>query len=1037
MGFNLLSSLESSLLNDDSIFVKFLRWWFSAYTPLEEYEQFINPTKVDNDVLSTYHKDEKGLLVGEFIDVEDNFDLNGLQNLITSISLYVAGFNDLTTASKRHKAAQVIRGLLESMWFDYQTDQFVAKNDVLVDLSSQQAKGYHNAERFEKIFTNSNSNLLALVVSDLPAVGHNLEPCDEDIINCILSNIVLGDNDNGFNLKYINSSTLEYIGFNYDKAVSNGLLNLEHIYSSYANYQISSKMFDCDYTLAQKLYKNEKFYFSRTVNGACSDGIIEIHFEEDFTFEKNTFAFLKGNVEFSQDINTTLRTLDNNVYNSSNGTLYLNNELIKYYRPNFESNIQLTNVSRINNGAFLCQSIQDIAIQNITINTLEIGEYAFYGCGRLNTVDTNKPITKIGSYAFNNTRLYDQNDYVIVKNALIKADRNTPLIIFGNDPITYVASNAIRTDVSWNYMVIEKDNVYFEEDAIRNPRLESVILYTDEFNLTDDHFQHSSPIIYSYYDVSSSFSELIIRNYFNVMIDSPSNRYNKVLYLTAGYQDPNYTFLPGELIYAGYNVLGYTTTSGNHYIDEVNYTINYFRDTMKVYYMYYECEDNHQYSQMYTVDAFNHAKDCLNCCRVEKENHQLVYQAYGAYSDDLHNEYCSCGYSGRSGHHYHLEATSNATHSLICDDCGHEMDFLHDYEDKYIGIGTELYTGRECSVCGHQLLYNLLTVIDNGDNHILSNGETLDHDYILMEFQGYTIMMCKYCGHHVHNGLIGSSDGDSTHNLYCECCQTVCHMPHVCTEYQNEDSDLFDGYHSKECDLCGATIYEAHLYDVDEAYEDGHHLICSLCGATTIWSHDAASSSNPTPYCHTVYCDYCQCYYYVSHSFEYYDIMDSDNIGHYVICNECGYYKKVSHNNTRYFNASGHYDICDDCGYEGSIIQHIPLFDCTSVDPHDHYMYCSGCSYTLATTLNYTSYHEYAHFCKCSICQLQIVEPHEENCVYYDEELHTYMCYLCDVNYLMPHFVNDHLIIYENYEPGYDLWVCTYCGYMEIRRREE
>ena len=37
----------------------------------------------------------------------------------------------------------------------------------------------------------------------------------------------------------------------------------------------------------------------------------------------------------------------------------------------------------------------------------------------------------------------------------------------------------------------------------------------------------------------------------------------------------------------------------------------------------------------------------------------------------------------------------------------------------------------------------------------------------------------------------------------------------------------------------------------------------------------------------------------------------------------------------------------------------------------------------------------------------------------------------------MPHFVNDHLIIYENYEPGYDLWVCTYCGYMEIKRREE
>ena len=80
---------------------------------------------------------------------------------------------------------------------------------------------------------------------------------------------------------------------------------------------------------------------------------------------------------------------------------------------------------------------------------------------------------------------------------------------------------------------------------------------------------------------------------------------------------------------------------------------------------------------------------------------------------------------------------------------------------------------------------------------------------------------------------------------------------------------------------------------------------------------------------------------------------------------------------------------------------------------------------------------EYDHYCKCQICNLQILEAHDENCTYYDDELYIYYCDLCQIQYLMPHFVNDHVIIYENYEPGYDLWVCTYCGYMEVRRREE
>ncbi|MBO4668104.1 MAG: leucine-rich repeat protein [Bacilli bacterium] len=946
--------------------------------------------------------------------------LGGICNLYNWAVNYNTDPSNITEQQFYAMVVKTVIHLLAYMKFESQVNQYVMNNDILVDLNSQQADGYSNVIKFKKVFTSLNSDFNALAASTMPAVGHNLEPCDEDIINCILSNIEFGSDDHGFNIKMIDSDTYEYIGFNYEKAVDNGTLTFSKIMSE-DEMIISSKMFDCDYTLAQKLFKNRYDNYWTSLKGTSTDGINHIHFQDKCTIDDNTFAFLKGQVKFTANniyapFIFNCESLD--VYSLDSGSIYHNKKLLKHGMPGntIVNNNTIENVEEIGVGAFLCQPIQNLTIDNsncISIENLTIDNYAFYSCRRLESVNTATDIDYIGTYSFSHSKMHSGKKEVIINNALIKAKSDTPLYVNGNSTYDYIAPKAL-TNYQYNYVVIESDDITFASNSLSSNKLENIIIYTDSPIMNDYALGMHTPNIYSAYNLSGVFNNITIQNTIDITLLKPNEQpITKSLVLDTTYQDPNVIFTQNELSITGYNGLGYVINDDNVYYNEVMTSVNFFQYANEELHLYYECSVSHQ-SNITPTNHSYHIIECVNCMKKEKVDHTYVI------TEIIENN-----------------EIDDRCHQLTCNVCNATKEDFHTIQFGLIEINNELYYGRMCTECEFESPITHITVTDNGENHLLSNGEYLPHDYIPMEFQGYTIMMCKYCGHHVHNGLIGSSDGNSTHNLYCELCQTICHMPHVCDDYENQNNDLYDGYHRKKCTICNTYIFESHTYVVDDNYEDGHHLICTLCGATTTWSHDPVNSCNPTPYSHTEYCEFCQCYYYVSHTFQFYDIIESDSNGHYVQCETCGYIKQVSHINNVYYNDYGHYNHCSICGYEGSIVQHTPFFNCNSIDPHDHYMYCSGCGYTLATTLIYSVYHEYEHFCKCSICNVQIAEAHEENCVYYDDELHLYICYLCDVNYLMPHFVNDHVIIYENYEPGYDLWVCTYCGYMEVRRREE
>ena len=964
-------------------------------------------------------------------DISSYFNVVSALNFVANL---VGDFFNVDKIDEYCDMARTVIHLLSNMVIETQLNQYVMKNDGLVDINSQQAYGYANAIKFKKVFTYANSDITKLAQSALPAVGHNVEPCDEDIINCILSNINFGTNDHGFNIKKIDNNTYEYIGFNYEKAVSNGTLTFSKIMSE-NEMIISSKMFDCDYTRAQKLFKNRyDNYWDSYLDSKSNDGIIHIHFQDRCTISDDTFSFLKGQVQFTAN-STYMPTIfkSDNVDNYSliDGSIYHNKKLLKH---GISSNAIITDrtivdIEEINTGAFLCQPIQNININenNMNIESLTIGNYAFYGCSRLDTVNTEIHVDYVDIYSFTRSKMHSGTKEKTINNALIKAKSNETLYANMNSTFDYVAPYAL-SNYNCNHIVIESNGIEFEKRSLYGCELENIYITASSPNINGSALPSNETHIYSAFNVSNKFNGYTIEDTIYITLHKPNEEpIIKTLVLSPINNQQVVNFTSSELEITGFNGIGYIENDENIYLDEVMTSVNFFEYANHELYLYYECLDSHQYIVDTTTLTY-HIVECANCLKKLKSNH----------------EYQTSQLIDNNEPHHNL-------HLLTCTVCNRERQEVHNIHHGLIEINYSLYYASICDDCGYQCPIVSVSVTDSGDYHTLSIGGALPHEYIVLDYQNLDILVCKYCGHHEHNGLIGSSDGSTTHNLYCYYCETVVHVPHVFDLYQNQNSDLYDGYHTKTCSICNQLIEEGHSFDIDENFNDCHHLKCLNCNVTAIWNHTAAISINPTVTSHAEYCEFCECYYYELHNFSYYADRGIDATGHYVKCSECSYNLHVNHINETYYDYddpdTGHYIRCIICGYDDEIaIQHSEQYNCLSQNPNEHYSYCSACGYTKEIKRNYERIAEYNHYCTCSICNLRIVENHDEYCYYHNNELHVYLCSFCDDiesppspidDYLMPHFVNDHLIIYENYEPGYDLWVCTYCGYMEIKRREE
>lgn len=969
-----------------------------------------NTRKEEHDLFCEVNERYKsGELINKFNFVSETFDF--YEFVFDLIDFFSSGseYTYISDNDLIFELGVVLQGLFETMVYEYACQQYVLKNDLLVDLDSQQAMGYNNVIEFEKIITNNNYDLAKRAISDLPPVGHNLETLDEDVINCILSNLDLGSNDNGFNIKKIDDSVYEFIGFYYDRAVNHGVMTFFNVLGNY-EYHISSKMFDCNYTLAQKLYKNRYDNYWENLNQAKNDGIIKIAINNNCYITDETFSFLKGQVYFTFGYNGDLLG-ENANYQLIYGCIYNGYKIVKYGKSSIYGIITDVNIEDINyvcDGAFFCQPIQRISIEsvNTNISSIEVGKYSFYGCKWLNNFNTELFISSVNIMAFNETPLH--NKTTIINNALIYV-KDAELRLLSNSQITIVAPFAIDNDSNVEYIVLEKPNVSFHKDAIHCNSLNSIFIYTNYTNINKSYFYEKHPYIYTAYSFNSGkFDNDYIRNTVKINFWTLTNHYKKQLIMSTLLQNELFTIndigLPSDT-----NVLGFRIDDLNTYFENVMTEFSFFRDADVVFNSYVECQGAHSFG-FSESDEKLHTLLCNNCHKKLDEEHSIIYS-------ELANN------------------NASNTHLKHCEQCTYYEYEDHEFVNMIYENNNRLYHKKVCKKCGYYEIMNETTIVYQNGMHYLSNGELLEHSYIDYEYQNFIISVCEYCGLHEHKGIVTSYNNTNYHKVLCAFCQTEVLCPHVLGSFISIDDDIYDGYHMGTCLLCNQVIESGHHFDYDE-HNDLHHLKCIECEAENVFEHTGIANINPNSNYHSSYCEFCDCYLSTNHHYTYYDVLSPSIYWHFSICSDCGYIKNSLHENNRFYNNNGHYDVCTVCGYTTNIVSHNISVNCNDTNPNNHYLYCNDCGYTFPLMMNYSIRNEYEHYCKCSICNLQVIENHLEHCTYYNEQLHTYQCELCEIEYQMPHFVNDHLIIYENYEPGYDLYVCTYCGYTERRRRE-
>ena len=947
----------------------------------------------------------------------------------------------------------LFKHICQNTYYDYtiqnaeEYGDFVYQGDLFVDLDSQLATGYDGVIAYEKVFT-TDINLNNLKVDQfievkedddplMYAIGHNLERIDEDIIRCVLSNLYLGNNDNGL---IINENN-EIIGYNYEaisnKTGSNGILEIE------AGYKISHKLFGIDKNCAQA--KRDADFLDENEEFRLSHNIKEIRFLGETFIEDGAFTYLTNQVKFSKNEGDFDLTGENNkVYSVENGSLYsyINNKKIleKFGTKSvneYSKMVNLSNIDIIQSGAFFCQNIEQLVIYS---ELKEIGDYAFYGCNNLKEIlyeeDYINNVNNIGSWVLNHTNIYKKNRNLVVCGYLVKYDKTKDVLKtsdFSN--LKGIASGVFIKNKNLKTLILDTPNIKINSNAFIDTPIEGIFIETVTETgslgliIDDDSFVRIGKIeinengrrtrnfkVYSEYPINF----LGVESNQEIEIKVVDTNGNDVTTENINFVAENYQISINEFEYTNNLLLGYSYNNEKKDYRELLETV----DITKVYnsnlYALFSCSEDHsELPSNYTYESIDyelHLSMCQNCDYSIKENH------------DGSN----------------IENSNNQFDRFTCAKCGCETAHIHDYYEEFKEINGIIQHEKTCNICSYHFICSYeMNVEVQGNNHIVSCGECNseiiyeNHNYYTMDYENFDILVCIYCEEHICNGVNYYID-NTIHSVLCSYCgeEKICsHVFNEESEYVNQNSNPDNGYHTSTCLICEETIQLDHYYEIAE---DNHTLTCRDCNVVYALTYPDAGNNYNSDLYHIYYCDICEVYHTELHDLEYFEDGVSCIDGHYQRCSICQRVDILEEHSfeIKSIGSIGHVDECSICGYQTEIETHTLVANCSYGFIDLHHYECVDCDYCAHIPKEYEIYHEYEHFIICSECNGRQTQNHLEYCYPIDGECHMYTCTICNIAYEMPHYVNDmgEAIYYD--ETYYTMW-CHYCGYTELKEHEE
>ena len=466
-------------------------------------------------------------------------------------------------------------------------------DDAFIDLDSQLGKGYKGIKEYRKKFKPNNTDTSKISTSN-PAIGHNLECRDEEIITYILQNIFYNTSvsnhfvtfekadgtlriDNAYRIEQVNN-TLTIPSMINGKVVSE--IN-ENAFENYRSLNSNDSINIYIPTSINKIGK-KAFYNCTSVESITFESSSSLESIEEETFSgcnklksinlpssvkkiyKN--AFLSCSSLENITLPLSLRTLSGNVFigctnlkqltiseaNSTfatvNGVLYSKSmRYLKIY-PSAREETSFTvpnEVITISKDAFLeNEKLSSINLNNVTT----IDNNSFFNCKNLQTINSYV-LEKSDENALIGTKWFENKNDIVKLGKCLISYRGNSTEITTNDlaGIQYICTNAFSmTNV--NKIVIPSQIKRIYQKAFINCKSLNEIVLLDDTKIYDNIVDTNSNAkiyvtnnLYDKYITNTSISKLrerFLKISTSVTITTPNKTYNETFYYGDEYTLP-------------------------------------------------------------------------------------------------------------------------------------------------------------------------------------------------------------------------------------------------------------------------------------------------------------------------------------------------------------------------------------------------------------------------------------------------------------------------------------------------------------------
>ncbi len=538
-------------------------------------------------------------------DPNSNLNITDIRNEVNSysdidhfiFSLYKIGLikiEDKITDPSLCELAKIAASMIGIDRNDDAENNLSLYDDAFIDLDSQLGKGYKGIKEYRKKFKPNNTDTSRISTSN-PAIGHNLECRDEEIITYILQNIFYNTSvsnyfvtsekadgtlriDKAYRIEQVNN-TLTIPSMINGKAVS------EINENAFKNYRSLNSNDSINIYIPSSINKIGKkaFYNCTSVESITFESSSSLESIEEETFSRcnnlksinlpssvkkiSKNAFLSCSSLEDITLPLSLRTLSGNVFigcnslkqltiseaNSTfatiNGVLYSKSmRYLKIY-PSAREETSFTvptEVNSISKDAFLGnEQLSSINLNNVMI----INKNSFFNCKNLETINSYM-LEKSYENALMGTKWFEnKRDFAKLGKCLISYRGNSTEITANNlIDVQYICMNAFSmTNV--NKIVIPSNIKAIYSEAFTNCKSLDEIILLGETKLNNNIVNADSTTkiyiaqnLYDEYAADTSINKLrerFLKISTSVTITTPNKTYNETFYYGDEYTLPN------------------------------------------------------------------------------------------------------------------------------------------------------------------------------------------------------------------------------------------------------------------------------------------------------------------------------------------------------------------------------------------------------------------------------------------------------------------------------------------------------------------